>query len=42
VLFIYSLFNDDFNVSDCTVSNERMRMVVNNELERMWKEAFVA
>jgi hypothetical protein len=41
-LFIYSLFNDAFSVSDYTVSNERMRMIVNNELERMWKEAVMA
>jgi hypothetical protein len=39
VLFIYSLFNYAFSISDCTVSNERM--IVNNELERMWKEAVV-
>jgi hypothetical protein len=38
-LFIYSLFNDAFSVSDYIASNERM--LVNNELERMWKEADV-
>jgi hypothetical protein len=41
-LFIYSLFNDAFSISNYTASNERMRMIVNNELERMWKEAVVA
>jgi hypothetical protein len=39
-LFICSLFNDAFSISDYTASNERM--IVNNELERMWKEAVVA
>jgi hypothetical protein len=39
-IFIYSLFNDAFIISDYIVSNERM--IVNNELERMWKEAAVA
>jgi hypothetical protein len=42
ILFIYSLFNDAFSSSDYTASNERMRMIVNNELERMWKEAVLA
>jgi xanthine dehydrogenase iron-sulfur cluster and FAD-binding subunit A len=42
MLFIYSLFNDAFSISDYRASNERMRMTVNNELERMWKEAVVA
>jgi hypothetical protein len=37
--FIYSLFNDAFNSSDYIASNERM--IVNNELERIWKEAVV-
>jgi hypothetical protein len=31
-LFIYSLFNDAFSISDYIVSNERM--IVDNELER--------
>jgi hypothetical protein len=39
-LFIYSLFNDNFSISDYIASNEKM--IVNNELERMWKEAVVA
>jgi hypothetical protein len=39
-LFLYSLFNDAFIISDYTASNERM--IANNELERMWKEAAVA
>jgi hypothetical protein len=39
-LFIYSLFNDAFSISDYIASNERM--IVKNELERMWKEAVVA
>jgi hypothetical protein len=34
----YSLFNDAFSVTR-TVSNER---VMNDELERMWKEVIVA
>jgi hypothetical protein len=38
--FIYSLFNDAFSVSDFIASNEMI--MVNNELERMWKEAVVA
>jgi hypothetical protein len=40
VYFIYSLFNDTFSKSDYIASNERM--IVNNELERKWKEAVVA
>jgi hypothetical protein len=39
-LFIYSLFNDAFSISDYIASNKRM--IVNNELERMWKETVVA
>jgi hypothetical protein len=39
-LFIYSLFNDAFSSSDYVTSNERI--IVNNELERMWKEAVMA
>jgi hypothetical protein len=39
-LFIYSLFNDTFSSSAYIASNERM--IVNNELERMWKETVVA
>jgi hypothetical protein len=39
-LFICSLFNDTFSSSDYIVSNERT--ILNNELERMWKEAVVA
>jgi hypothetical protein len=37
---VCSLFNDVFSISDCIASNERM--MVNNELERMRKEAVVA
>jgi hypothetical protein len=40
LLFAYSLFNDAFRSSDCIASNDRM--IVNNELERAWKEAVVA
>jgi hypothetical protein len=40
ILFIYNLFNDAFSSTDYILSNERM--TVNNELERMWKEAVVA
>jgi hypothetical protein len=39
-LFTYSLFNDAVSISDYIASNERM--IVNNELERMWKETVVA
>jgi hypothetical protein len=39
-LFIYSFFNGAFSSSDYVASNERM--IVNNELERTWKEAVVA
>jgi hypothetical protein len=39
-LFIHSLFHDAFSISDYIVSNERM--IVNNEMERLWKEAVVA
>jgi hypothetical protein len=39
-LFIYTLFNDPFNDSDYTASN--VRMTVNNELERVWKEVVIA
>jgi hypothetical protein len=42
LFFIYSLFKDAFSISDKTASNERMMMIVNNELEKMWKEAVVA
>ena len=34
--FISSSFNDAFNCDDYTESNARV--VVNNEMERMWKE----
>jgi hypothetical protein len=39
-LFIYSIFEDVFNSSDYVAPNERM--IVNNELERICKEAIVA
>jgi hypothetical protein len=39
-LVIYSLFNDALSISDNIASNERL--IVNNELERKWKEAVVA
>jgi hypothetical protein len=39
-IFIYSIFNDVFCISHYITSNERM--IVNNELERIWKEAVVA
>jgi hypothetical protein len=39
-LFIYSLFNDTFSSSDYTASNERI--IVNNELESLWKKAVMA
>jgi hypothetical protein len=39
-LFICSLFNNTFSISEYIASNERM--IVNNELERMWREADVA
>jgi hypothetical protein len=39
-LFIYSLFKNAFSSSDYIASNERI--MVNNELERMWKEAVIA
>jgi hypothetical protein len=38
--FIDSLFNDAFSGADNIASNKRM--IANNELERMWKEAVVA
>jgi hypothetical protein len=38
--FVYSLFNNAFSISDYTASNERI--IVINELERMWKEAVMA
>jgi hypothetical protein len=34
------LFNDAFSSSEYIASDERM--IVNNELERMWKEAVMA
>jgi hypothetical protein len=40
IFFICSLFNDAFSISDFTASNERL--IVSNELGRMWKEAVVA
>jgi hypothetical protein len=40
LFFIYSLFNDAFSISDFSASDERM--IVNSELERMWKEVVVA
>jgi hypothetical protein len=36
---LFILCNDVFSSSDYIASNERM--LVNNELERMWKEAVV-
>jgi hypothetical protein len=39
-LFIYGLFNDAISSSDYIASNNRM--VLNNELEWIWKEAAVA
>jgi hypothetical protein len=39
-LSFYSLFSCVFSVSGYVVSNKRM--IVNNELERMWKEAVMA
>jgi hypothetical protein len=39
-LFISLLFNDAVSSSDCIGSNGGM--IVNTELEKMWKEAFVA
>jgi hypothetical protein len=39
-LFICSLFNDAANNSYYVALNDRI--VVNNELERIWKEAVVA
>lgn len=33
---LFSLFNNTFIISDYTVSNERM--IMNNELEKMWME----
>jgi hypothetical protein len=36
-LFIHGLFNDSVSTSGYTASNERM----NNELERIWKEAVI-
>jgi hypothetical protein len=36
---IYSLFNDAFNSSDHTASNERIEM--NSEMGRVWKEVEV-
>jgi hypothetical protein len=40
IYFIYNLFNGTVSISDKKASDERM--IVNNELERMWKEAVVA
>jgi hypothetical protein len=39
-IFIYSLFKDAFSSSDYIAWNERM--IVNYELERLWKEEVVA
>jgi hypothetical protein len=39
-LFICAAFNDAFSSSDYAASNERM--IVNNELESMWKESVEA
>jgi hypothetical protein len=39
-LFIYSLLNDFVSSSDYIESNKRI--IVNNEMERIWKEAVVA
>jgi hypothetical protein len=38
--FFFCLFNDAFSSSDYIASNERM--IVHNELEKMWKEEVVA
>jgi hypothetical protein len=40
IYLFYRLFNDAFSSSDYIVLNERM--IVNTELERMWKEAVMA
>jgi hypothetical protein len=40
VYFVCSLFNDAFSSADYIASNKRM--IVNNELENIWKEAVVA
>jgi hypothetical protein len=40
ILFIYGLFNDDNNKLNDIRYN--VWMMANNELERMWKETFVA
>jgi hypothetical protein len=37
-VLIYSLFNYASSSSDYIISNEKM-IIVNNELERMWKDA---
>jgi hypothetical protein len=35
--YIYNVFNDTVSISACIMSNGRV--IVNNELERVWKEA---
>jgi hypothetical protein len=40
LFFIYDLFNDAFRILDYTALNGRM--ILNNELERMWKEAVIS
>jgi hypothetical protein len=40
-VFIRDLLNDDVNSSDYIMSNNE-RMIMNNELERIWKEAVMA
>jgi hypothetical protein len=37
LVMYFGLFNDDITNSNYSLSNERWK--VNNELERMWKEA---
>jgi hypothetical protein len=39
-IFFFCLFNTSLNVSDCIAPNDWM--VVNSELQRMWKEAVMA
>jgi hypothetical protein len=40
-MLIYSLFKDVINSSDCVVNNRKIRRLVNNEFEGMWKEEFL-
>lgn len=41
-LFIYDLFNDTNSSSECNMSGEWMILVVNDEIEMVWKEAVIA